>query len=392
PEKKDSLLKQIKENPASVHSLAGMKIFNFKTHRRKEAEQAVPQLCSAINVYAEAIKHTYKNMDIATPEENAAMKRNLQKSLDVQQKKASFSNEPLIDTEQNYSSVGQCYAEIERLSQLVYGNSHALQKQVEEVLEKPDMGEQFLWMIRANPVKFHKLAGHNMCGFKNDKRRRAEENILPLHDAVRNYTNAVKQTKELTSQERQRTSQYNIQPERSEGAAVHATVSSVKTSHSNEKMIGMIKSDRSVQRYYERIKFWSRFIYGDQDILEEPMQNILKNPAMGEQISQKVKKKPTSFHKLVGRNILGIKNEARKNAENFISYLCKAIEDYTYSVKQAEKSILQEQEKQQRFVVSEDQRQEAEQKFQKPQERQHTQQHRVQQYKASSEKGMAFAL
>ncbi len=415
PEIKVSLLKQIKENPASIHSLAGMKMFNFKTHRRKEAEQAVSHLYSAIDVYAEAIKHTYKNIGITISVGNVAVERNLQKSLDIQQEKASFSNEPLINTEKNQSPVGKYYAKIEHLSQLVYGNKCALQKQMEEVLEKPDMGERFLWMIVAHPTHFHKLAGRNICGFKNSDRIYAENHLTHLYDAFKNYTEAVKEARnhllqkqeiqqkcadlsknqqQEVKQKLQKTqeSQRNTQPERSENAAAHAIVFSAKASLSNETIADLIKSKSSVQKCYGRVKYLSQIVYGDWHALQNSMEDILKNPAMGEQISQKVAKNPVSFHGLAGRSICGFKNTLRRRAEAYISCLCEAFSNYTEAVQESKKAILQEYEMQQHFIVSQDQKQEAEQKLQKPQERQYTQQHRVQQYKASSGKERACAL
>ncbi len=419
PEIKDSLLKQIKENPASIHSLAGMKMFNFKTHRRKEAEQAVPYLCSAIDVYTQAVKYAYENMNIKISEENVTVKKSLQKSLDIQQKKASFSNEPLINTEKNQSSVGQCYAEIERLSQLVYGNQYALQKQMEEILERPIAGIKLAWIVAVYPKSFHKLAGRNLCGFKNDERRRAEENLLPLYDAIRNYTKAVQEAKDPTLQEQQmqqkrteelerqkqeimqkvqkirerhQTLKRNTQPEKSADVAVHAKVSSVKTSPFNDKSIDMIKNSPDVRRHYANVQFWTKLAYGDDSVLQKQMEDILKNPACGEQISQEVAKNPASFHGLAGRKVGSFKNNARKCAEDSIQHLEKALKHYTDAIQQAKEGVSRQLEMQERFIVSKSPRQEPKQKFQKTPEKQYAQQYHAQQHKAKSMPGRALAL
>ncbi|WP_406604128.1 BID domain-containing T4SS effector [Bartonella gliris] len=58
---------------------------------------------------------------------------------------------------------------------------------------------------------------------------------------------------------------------------------------------------------------------------------------------------PTSFHQLAGRNICGFKTHARRHAENGLSHLTNAVENYASAVKRAKEDILQrDQERQNR--------------------------------------------
>ncbi|WP_208436865.1 BID domain-containing T4SS effector, partial [Bartonella tribocorum] len=52
----EQLLRDLTEKPLSISELAGRKIFGKKNRARKEAEEYIPALCTAIKDYADAVK------------------------------------------------------------------------------------------------------------------------------------------------------------------------------------------------------------------------------------------------------------------------------------------------------------------------------------------------
>ncbi|WP_208436179.1 BID domain-containing T4SS effector [Bartonella phoceensis] len=364
PAIKDSLLRRVANSPASIHGLAGMEVCGLKTTSRKQAEEGLSYLHSTINVYAAAVEYAYKNMGIRIPKQNAVMERSLGKSSDARKKAESLLNERITHLlVQSNPSVQRYYTRTEHWSQVVYGNAHVFQKQMEDILKDPAAGKQLLQDLTKKPASFHKLAGHNICGFKSNTRICAEERVVYLCEALENYLSAVKQAKERiikkqqtqqkrfgmsksqqqelrqklpTIPEEQYAPQHDTQPNESGVTAAQ------KTSLSNEQ-IARLRNSPSVQEHYVRVRYWSQSVYGSPNIFQTAMEDILKNPAMGEQLSQKIVEKPASFHKLAGHNICGFKSAARVHAENYLSYLNEAIERYTLAVKDAKAAILQEQ-------------------------------------------------
>ncbi|WP_455465795.1 BID domain-containing T4SS effector [Bartonella sp. B39] len=401
----NSLLKRVTESPTSIHSLAGMQIFGFKTKARKNAEHALSYLCSAIDGYVKAIDYTYEGMNITTPVENKTLERSLQKSITAGKNEPSLSNEETIGLALSNSSVQEYYTQIKYWSRIVYDNPEALQKSMEDVIQNPAMGKRLLWKLKEDPASFHKLAGRSILGFKDETRKFAESRLSRLHDAFESYVFTVKEAKESILQEqeikqklqggqkRQHMPQHTMQADRSAGTVAQEAVSSPKPSFSNEEIVGMIRSEPSIQRCCKLIRYWSNVVYDKPNVFEKQMESILQNPAMGEQLLQDLARNPTFLHRFVGHSILGFKDDARRCAENSLPYLQNAIKNYAQAIKEAKESILQKQKiQQERIKLSESPRQEIKQKLQRGQERQHTPQHDVQQHGARSGKRMAFAM
>ncbi|WP_208438073.1 BID domain-containing T4SS effector [Bartonella taylorii] len=196
PAAKNPLLRTIKENPTSIHRLAGAKILGLKTNARRESERSLPYLCSAIRVYAEAVCQTYEGTNITATIEDAAVGKNLQKSLSTETAGVSLSNERVTSLVQSSPSVQRYYQRIEHWSQVVYGKSNVFQKQMEDMLDDPTIVGQLLWDIARKPHSFHKIAGHKIGSFKDNARRCAENSLTHLRDAFKNYADVITQTKE----------------------------------------------------------------------------------------------------------------------------------------------------------------------------------------------------
>ncbi|WP_455465793.1 BID domain-containing T4SS effector [Bartonella sp. B39] len=201
PMTKDLLLTKIKEDSASVRGLAGIKIFGFKTKARKQAEEALPYLYSAINVYAKAVCQTYESMNIKVPTENRALEKSLQKSLTTEKKEPSLSNDAITGLVQSDSNVRRYEARIVHWSKIVYGKPNVFDKKMEDMLQDNTLEKQLLWDLARNPTSLHRFAGRSTLGFKNDARRCAENSLPHLYDAVKNYAQAIKEAKEFILQE-----------------------------------------------------------------------------------------------------------------------------------------------------------------------------------------------
>lgn len=376
PTTKNLIISQVAADPASFHPLAGIQIFGFKTRARRQAEEALFFLRFSIDSYGEAVEYTYKNMGIEIPIEKTEVERDLQKSFNIE-KEFSFSDEGTTGIVHRSPSLQRCQKQIYYWSQVVYGNPRILQRSIGDILKNPAIGDQLSWDITVSPKAFHKLAGHSMCSLRNNARKAAERSVLHLSNAVAQYANAVK--KEIFSQEKklQRFSQCSTQLDEL----------------NEERIVGLTRGDSDVQRYHARIKYWSAVVYGDSHVLQEQMEDILADPAKGEQVARNIAENPKSIHKFVGRNICGFKDKARVCAESRIEYLCDALKNYTCAVKQAKKSVVQAWETQQkRGSILKDHKPVVTQEHQRTQERQSALQHGVQQPTGKIAKRVAFAI
>ncbi|MGF7158047.1 BID domain-containing T4SS effector [Bartonella heixiaziensis] len=77
--------------------------------------------------------------------------------------------------------------EIQQWSKVVYGDEHALNKQLAAILDNPQEGEKVLWDLAANPESGGKLAGRKMLGIKSPDRKQAEEGFSPLCSALEKH-------------------------------------------------------------------------------------------------------------------------------------------------------------------------------------------------------------
>ncbi|MBB5073989.1 hypothetical protein HNQ69_001122 [Bartonella callosciuri] len=127
-----------------------------------------------------------------------------------------------------------------------------------------------------------------------------------------------------------------------EDKTIYATVvpQRVSSSLSKEEIILRVRNNMFVQACKDEIESLSQAVYGKPDIFQKKLEEIEKNPFLGESLSLQVAANPKFIAPLVGKKVLGIKSQARKQAEENVSPLCLALENYAETVKQAKESIL----------------------------------------------------
>ncbi|WP_254492323.1 BID domain-containing T4SS effector [Bartonella sp. B1099] len=110
---------------------------------------------------------------------------------------------------------------------------------------------------------------------------------------------------------------------------------------SEEEISRLLPNHSLVKTYQEEIERLSARAYGNPNILQEKMQEIQRNPQAGEELSWRMTAHPESIAKLSGKSILGLKNQARRQAEESFSALCVTVDCYTEAVRQARESLSQ---------------------------------------------------
>ncbi|WP_254474595.1 BID domain-containing T4SS effector [Bartonella sp. B1098] len=110
---------------------------------------------------------------------------------------------------------------------------------------------------------------------------------------------------------------------------------------SEEEISRLLPHHSLVKTYQEEIERLSARAYGNPNILQEKMQEIQRNPQAGDELSWRMAAHPESIAKLSGKSILGLKNQARRQAEESFSALCVTVDCYTEAVRQARESLSQ---------------------------------------------------
>ncbi|EJF82370.1 hypothetical protein MCU_01522 [Bartonella elizabethae Re6043vi] len=251
----------------------------------------------------------------------------------------------------HHSLVRTYQEEIERLSASAYGDPHILQEKMQEIQRNPQAGEELSWHMAAHPKSIAKLSGRSMLGFKNQTRRDAEESFSALSLTVECYTEAVRQAREsLLQSPEQELKNY----ERLMGKAAVAELLK-KPGHSEREKESLSEADMSTQihqhsrvnRHHAQIKYWSKVVFGNENILQAQVKELFQNPETIEPLAQQLAGDPKSIHKYAGRNFGGLKNKARVHAEAGLSHLIDALDNYATAVAQVRESLLQTQQRQQ---------------------------------------------
>ncbi|MCZ2158937.1 BID domain-containing T4SS effector [Bartonella sp. 220] len=117
---------------------------------------------------------------------------------------------------------------------------------------------------------------------------------------------------------------------------------------SKSELSEKIAEDAGVHTCRKQIQCLSKTIYGSSKSLNEKMVEIIKNPELGQQLSDRINRSPSSVANLVGFDLLCLKTSARANAEAHVETLCCAIVNFAYAVKHAKKEITQEHQAEQK--------------------------------------------
>ncbi|WP_254474573.1 BID domain-containing T4SS effector [Bartonella sp. B1098] len=97
---------------------------------------------------------------------------------------------------------------------VVYGNPHALNQQLSEILENPKGAEKVLWSLAANPESVGRLAGSKVLGIKSPDRKEAEEGFRHLCSALERHIDKTQRLHKDFTRDLERGQKYES-PERS---------------------------------------------------------------------------------------------------------------------------------------------------------------------------------
>ncbi|WP_208434409.1 BID domain-containing T4SS effector [Bartonella taylorii] len=107
--------------------------------------------------------------------------------------------------------------ETQEWCKVVYGNEHALNHQLAQILENPQEGEKVLWSLAENPESVGKLAGRQMLGIKSLDRKQAEDGFSPLYAALESHVETAKKLHKDFTHEQERSQRH----ERGQNAPEH---------------------------------------------------------------------------------------------------------------------------------------------------------------------------
>ncbi|WP_208441699.1 BID domain-containing T4SS effector [Bartonella raoultii] len=109
---------------------------------------------------------------------------------------------------------------------------------------------------------------------------------------------------------------------------------------SEEQITTLLQHSRLVGEYQERIQNLCQTVYGNRDALQEKLMQIQKDPSSEEGLSTQMKVVPEGLHGFAGKKMLGIKNGARKQAEEHFPTLCNLIDSYVEAVKVTREDLI----------------------------------------------------
>ncbi|WP_078674210.1 BID domain-containing T4SS effector [Bartonella elizabethae] len=263
----------------------------------------------------------------------------------MRQPKPSQEQKASINTMERELLLGAYQEEIRFLCGKVYGDRLILEQKIAEIKENPTMGEQLLWDMKENPLSISKLAGRKVLGIKSDARKQAEETLPALQDAIEGFLYTSKYAKEniLQSAHGEQRQHQHTQQEETITQHTQSRLNSERKIQplSNQEIARRVQQDPSVQYGQREVQYWCQIVYKDPFVLQYRMEDMHKIPEMGEELVFQIEKDPTSFAPLAGRKALGIKNGARKAAEENLPTLCTAIKDYGETIKQLRETIVQ---------------------------------------------------
>ncbi|EJF86807.1 BID domain-containing T4SS effector [Candidatus Bartonella washoeensis] len=110
-------------------------------------------------------------------------------------------------------------AEVQYWCNIVYGNRHAYNEQLSQVLDNPKAGKQILWKLAADPESGGKLAGRQMVGIKSPDRKKAEEGFGPLCAAFERHVDTTQKLYKDFAQQQEK--QHSQERDRSPESKVH---------------------------------------------------------------------------------------------------------------------------------------------------------------------------
>lgn len=300
-------------------------------------KKKLPQ--SPSDLFMEELRQLYGHLTIGTP----VFERQCVTS-GSQEKKAHLSEQEIVHRVCYDQTVAVHAKAIAYWCSIVYGQKDVFQKEIREIIKNPASGNDLSWKVTVDPRFAHKLSGVNVFGLKSKTRKTAERGVVFLCAAINNYTQVVKHKRDQVSSQSQQEG-YEQQADRAPTTqdlqkALHKPEEK-EALLTNDAVIKMFSLLSSILRYEAQIKFWCGKVYGNSDILTARVMELRKNPASGDDLSQEVAENPKAIGDLAGRNICGLKNKARIDAENSVFSLHNSIRLYANAVKRAKEQITQ---------------------------------------------------
>ncbi|WP_208441184.1 BID domain-containing T4SS effector [Bartonella raoultii] len=130
--------------------------------------------------------------------------QNVKETLIPQETLVPLSPEELFAKVSNDTYVEACRKEVQQLSKVVYGKSHALKTKMDAITADPSLGTQIADEILENPQSVSKLSGRKMFDMKSPNRRHAEQAVPKLSQSLKDYSAITQQTKNEILENHQR--------------------------------------------------------------------------------------------------------------------------------------------------------------------------------------------
>ncbi|MCZ2328942.1 BID domain-containing T4SS effector [Bartonella sp. F02] len=100
-------------------------------------------------------------------------------------------------------SVKMIKANVQGLSQVVYGNPNALDDKLKELNYNPELGSHLAQQISENPKAIGALVGKSSLGFKSQERKTAENSVVLLSETITSYAHIAANTKGMVMRDHQ---------------------------------------------------------------------------------------------------------------------------------------------------------------------------------------------
>ncbi|MCZ2158942.1 BID domain-containing T4SS effector [Bartonella sp. 220] len=170
------------------------------------------------------------------------------------------------------------------------------------------------------------------------------EQAVAGHTSSENLsTNSAPQRKKLSPSLKEKEQKHSVKSatDQNEEETLYTTAASQTETRalSEAQIMQLLPHSRLVKAYQEKIQHLCKIVYGNKNILQEKIEEIQKNPALGESLSWQLAAHPESVSKLAGFNLCGMKTRARENAEENLSALCGAVACYGEAVQYAREDL-----------------------------------------------------
>ncbi|CBI76715.1 Bartonella effector protein (Bep); substrate of VirB T4SS [Bartonella clarridgeiae 73] len=194
---------EIYGNPATDSGIYDTPATNSEIYENSEI-YGNPAIDSGIYDTPATNSEIYENSEIYG---NSATDSEIYENYDTYKKNkelVSLTKKELIIKIANDPSVQEQATKIRNLSQIVFGKSEILNNEIEQINNHPSLGKVFHKQVLESYKSFSKLAGRKIFFIKTQERKTAEENIPILSQAIKEYMEVVKHSKDKILQNYQK--------------------------------------------------------------------------------------------------------------------------------------------------------------------------------------------